>query len=286
MKRANQMRPFTLAYPFAPLALALVGFSGLSHQAYAQFPMQNMGLNRLGIGYSFLASGQNITQQKTPSQQLAHHLLVGYTPVPYVGLVLGMGVADFQTEPTATTGAFRGGFGFSPMAGLRLATPAWVQNMLRVTAGFSAQYLQSDDVNGLSYNAFILDPDLGLQLSPLGFLNIQVGGRFHLVDGTIEPPHGAKSSAFSNGTTARGYLGATLKTPSEGAFFSIDLDLSPDADANWSHGPVESTIRITMGTVLGWRSREPKVSPNNPYFPNYRELKDRQEQMSDQLQSD
>lgn len=267
-------------------ALAALAMSLACGLSQAQFPIQSMGLERLGLGYNLMAAGQNITRQNVPSQQLAHQLAVGYAPIPYAGLILGLGMARFETEPSNTAGAFRGKYGFSPSATLQLATPAWLRGVLRVTADVSLQYLSSDDKQNLNYNAMVVDPAFGLQLSPLGFLDLRLGGRYHIVNGHIDLPRSNASSTFSNGTSGRGYFGFLVKTPAEGAFFAVDLDFSPDTDANWSHGPVEATVRATVGTVLGWRSREPKVVPRNPYFPNYKELKDRQEQMSDELQSD
>ncbi len=286
MRIERQMLKPSRGMSATALAMVAMAMSLTCVLSQAQFPIQSMGHERLGLAYNLMASGQNITRQNVPSQQMAHQLAVGYAPIPYVGLILGLGIARFETEPSNSAGAFRGKNGLSPTAALQLATPAFLRGVLRVTADLSVQYLSSEDNQSLNYNAMVVDPALGLQLSPLGFLDLRLGGRLHMVDGHIDLPRSNASSTFANGTTGRGYIGFLVKTPAEGAFFAVDLDFSPETDANWSHGPVEATVRASIGTVLGWRSREPKVVPRNPYFPNYKELKDRQEQMSDELQSD
>jgi len=273
-------------YPsrLAHLTLAALGLAaGL---AQAQFPLQNMGPQRLGMAYDFLTSGQDITRQNVGSQTSAHRLLIGYAPIPYAGLTLGLGIADFTTEPSDGLRPFEGRYGFSPSMGLRLATPAFVQEQLRVVGGATGQYLWNKDGQGLTYNTLVVDPDLGLQYSPFVFVDLGLGGRLHFVDGEIRSPRTANLSLFANEAVLRGYLSATVKTPAEGAFLTVDLDLSPSTDANWSRGPVEAAIHVTLGAVVGWRNREPKAVPRSPYFPNYRDLKERQEQMSDQLEAE
>jgi hypothetical protein len=267
-----------------PVACTVITLAAAS--AAAQFPIQNMGMNRLGLAYDLAFAGQNITEQNVPSQQSTHSLSLGYAPIPYAGLTLGLGIARFQTESTGPSRAFDGRYAFSPSLGLRLVSPGFIHETFYVIGGVYTQYFNSEDKNGLGYSAFVVNPDLGLMISPFNFFDLRLGGRLHVLNGDIDVPRASSTSPFSNETVARGYLGVTLKTPAEGAFLSIDVDLSPESDANWSRGPVESTLRITMGTVLGWKSREPKATPRNPYFPNYRDLKDRQEQMSDELQSD
>lgn len=272
------------------VALTCLALSALASlmatPAFAQFPIQNMGSNRLGLAYDLAFVGQNITERNVASQQTGHSLSLAYAPIPYAGLVLGLGMARFHTAAQAPTRAFEGGYAFSPSLGLRLVTPGFIQETFYVIGGVQTQYFNSEDKNGLGYSAFVINPDLGLMVSPFHFFDLRLGGRLHVVNGDINAPRNATPSPFSNETVVRGYLGMTLKTPTEGAFLSIDVDLSPESDANWSRGPIESALRITMGTVLGWKSREPKVTPRNPYFPQYRDLKDRQEQMSDELQSD
>jgi hypothetical protein len=284
MMRFNSQRQSLLGGHF--LGLATVAMVMSAFQVNAQYPIQNMGSHRLAVDYTAEASGQNITSQNTPSEQSSHRMHLSYAPIPYAGVSLGFGVSQFETEPSQSSTAFRGKFGFSPSLGIRLASPGMVRDALRITLSSDFQYFSSEDKNHLTYSGFLVTPDLGLIVSPYNFFDLHLGGRLQVLDGSMQPASTSASSPFSNETLARGYFGLTLKTPTEGAFLSIDLSMSPETDADWSNGPIESTVRISMGTVLGWKSREPKATPRNPYFPNYKALKDRQEAMSDEMQSD
>ncbi len=283
MFKTSQSNPFKT---YATLAWVAAVTHGLALAALAQFPMQNMSANRIALAYDLATSGQNITARNTPSQQMSHRLSLAYAPVPYAGLALGLGVARFETQPDDAIPAFNGKYGFSPSLTLRLATPGLFKDLLRVTASAQTQYFSSADPNRLSYSGFLIAPDLGLMISPYDFVDISLGGRLHVINGDMEAVRQNISSPFSNETVMRGYFGLLLKTPSEGAFLSLEADISPNADANWSQGPVESSLRISIGSVLGWKSREPKAMPRDLYFPNYRDLKDRQQEMSDQMQAD
>jgi len=252
-------------------------------EARAQFPAQDMGPTRLGVAYEFLLQGQDITRENVGSEQVLHGLKLGYAPVPYVTVGLGMGISRFETSPYGA-GRFEGEYGFCPSFFLDLASPGFLQNIVRATLGVNALYLSSEDKNGLNYSAFIVDPSLGLKISALTYLDIDFGGRLHLVEGTIQSRSGTTNQSFSNGEAVRGYGAITLKSPYERVFIRFEGDVSPGFDANWSNGPIESSLRLTVGGILGWKGKQQAVARPSPYFPNYREMKARQDVLVDEIE--
>jgi hypothetical protein len=252
--------------------------------AFAQFPIQDMDRYTLGLGYTFAFRGANITSATVPSHEVIHVVCLAYAPLPYVALQAGVGIDRFSVDMYQQT-QFKGGFGVSPVFGISLYSPFFLSDMLRATAGANFLYLDSEDDRGYRYSGFIGNPFLGLILSPSGYVDIAAGARMHLVDGTMESPHGATGQSFANGEMTRGYLAVTLKTPYEKAFMTLDIDMSPEVKADWTGGPREATVGISFGALLGWKARKNSPAGEKPkYFPAYSEMKDKQDKMAEELE--
>ncbi len=266
----------------AARACALLGLLALATTAArAQFPVEDMDGRSLGLSYTFALQGQNITESDVVSNSVLHQARLGYSPIPYLSLQAGGGINRFSVGPEGQT-RFRGEYGFSAYFGASGYSPA-IAGLLRGTAGIDMVTLSSEDGRGYRYSALVSNPFLGLIVSPTQFLNATVGARFHLVDGAIHGPR-AQEEVFANGEVVRGYLSLTLKTPFERAFLNLDLDFSPEVDSDYSGGPQESTVSVSLGTVLGWKGKS-QPSPENPiYFPAYQEMKDRQKKMAEELE--
>ena len=249
----------------------------------AQFPVQDMDSRSLGLGYSFSMRGQNITDANVASHEVVHQVVFGYAPVPYVALRAGLGIDRFEVDPYNQT-RFRGDYGFSPSFGISAFSPFFAMDVLRGTAGVNFLSLMSEDDRGYRYSARIINPFLGLIVSPTVFLDVMVGARMHLVDGTMEPPRGTGSQAFANTDMGRGYLALTLKSPFERAFLNVDMDLSPQFETDWTGGPREATVSISFGAILGWKGKSQPSSEKPIYFPAYPEMKSKQDKMAEELE--
>lgn len=267
--------------PFLPAALSLA-LSILS-TAHAQFPVQDMDSRSLGLGYAFAMRGQIITEAKIASHEVAHQLILGYAPVPYVALQAGLGIDRFAVDPHNQT-RFRGDYGFCPSFGIAGFSPFFALDVLRGTAGIKVQSLRSEDDRGYRYSALVTDPFLGLIVSPSVFLDVTIGGRMHLLDGTMEAPRSANTAAFANSEVGRGYLGITLKSPFERAFLNVELDFSPEIDTDWTGGPREATVSASFGAILGWKGKSQPNTEKSIYFPAYPEMKSKQDKMAEELE--
>lgn len=263
----------------ACLSLAL----SLLSTANAQFPVQDMDSRSLGLGYTFAMRGQNITDANVASHEVVHQVILGYAPVPYVALQAGLGMDRFSVDPYNQT-RFRGDYGFSPSFGIAGFSPFFALDLLRGTGGLNILSLNSEDDRGYRYSALITNPFLGIIVSPTVFLDVTVGGRLHLVDGSMEAPRTAKDAPFANNDIGRGYLAATLKSPFERAFLSIELDFSPEIDPDWVGGPREAAVSVSFGAVLGWKGKSSPSVEKPIYFPAYPEMKSKQDKMAEELE--
>ncbi len=254
----------------------------LAATARAAFPIEDMTPRSLGLQYGLAFRGQNITAAAVPSHETIHTLGLAYAPVPYLAVEAGLGLDRLEVESNKSV-RFHGDFGFSPTFGLVLTSPYFAADLVRVVAGARALYLNSEDGNGFRYSGLIAGPFLGAVVSPSGYFDFEAGARMHYIDGTMHGPGGV-NKPFSNQDMVRGYLAFTLKTPAEGAFLSLDLDVSPDLDSDWSHGPREAQVGISFGALLGWKKETGAGADSSKYFPDFSKMRDRQKQMAKEIE--
>lgn len=261
-----------------PLLCALA----VATAARADFPLEDMGSASLGLQYGLAFRGQNITDAIVPSYETIHTLSIAYAPVPYAALQAGIGLDAFDVETRNSVG-FQGDFGLSPVFGLLLASPYFALDYLRVTGGSRFLFLNSEDEKGYRYSALVSNPYLGIAFSPSAYFDAEAGFRGHLVDGTMQGP-GKTEKTFANDDIGRGYMTLTVKSPAEGAFLSLDLDMSPNFDADWSNGPREAQVGVSFGAILGGKANRAKSKESPGYFPAYSEMKDKQDKMSEEIE--
>lgn len=258
------------------LAVALVP------AARADFPLEDMGPKSLGLQYGLAFRGQNITEAIVPSHETIHTLNLAYTPIPFVSLQAGIGLDAFDVETRNAIG-FQGDYGISPVFGFVLATPYFAMDYLKATGGARFLYLNSEDEKGYRYSAFVSNPFMGLVFSPSGYFDLEAGVRGHLVEGTMNGP-GNVEQPFANDDIGRGYITATVKSPADGAFLSLDVDMSPSVDSDWSRGPSEAQVGVSFGVIMGGRPRPVRTKETSGYFPAYSEMKDKQDKMSEEIE--
>jgi hypothetical protein len=240
-----------------------------------------MAPNRLGLQYGFAFRGQNITSHDIPSHEIIHAINLGYAPIPYLELEAGLGV-DRLSVDRYNGMRFRGDYGLSPLFGGTLVSPPWF-DILRFTGGSRFLHFNSEDDRGYAYSGFVSSPFLSAIVSPSEYVDLEAGARGHRLDGTMNGPGGRKQT-FSNREMVRGFVAITLKSPSEFAFFTLDADVSPAVDFDWTGGPREASIGVSFGTLLGWKAKSSETKSAPPYFPAYPEMKEKQKQMAEELQ--
>lgn len=252
--------------------------------AFAQFPVQDMDSRSLGLGYSFLMRGQEITEARVSGNEIVHLVNLGYSPLPYLSLQAGIGINRFSVEPYNQS-RFHGDYGLTPSFGIAGYSP-YLLEMIRGTLGVNGTAINSEDDRGFRYSAFVTNPFFGIIVSPSLLVDVSAGARLHFVDGVMESPRAQGEKAFANDNIGRGYFAVTLKTPFERAFLHFDFDFSPQLDSDWSDGPREAAVSVSLGAILGWKGKtqERSVEDRPTYFPAYPEMKDRQKKMAEEIE--
>jgi hypothetical protein len=249
---------------------------------YAHAPVQDMTRLSLGLEYAALFRGQVITKQKVPSHENIHLISLQYAPVPYLLFKLGGGAEKFTVDEYQGVN-FDGNYGFAPTGAISLFSPFFADRMLRVTAGMDFVYFKSEDDLDNIYSGFALNPCGGLIFSAGKRFDIELGAKGHIIAGQMEDSLGSKYD-FSNRYKYRGYCRLTLHSPLEGAYISVQADASHKIDADFSSGPYEATIGISLGFILTPDRKNKIIEDENiKYFPAHKELQEKQDDMADEM---
>ncbi|MEO6096777.1 MAG: hypothetical protein ABIW76_14195 [Fibrobacteria bacterium] len=259
----------------------LTGLYLLPIQALAAFPTEDMGSMSLGLQYGFAFRGQNITAAAAPSHETIHTLSLAYAPIPYLSIEAGIGLDRFDVE-TSKSVRFDGEYGLSPLFGLVVKSPYFALDFVRIAAGYRGLYLNSEDDRGYRYSGTISSPFLGAVVSPSGFFDIEAGARGHIVDGAMSGPS-TSEQVFANEEILRGYATFTVKSPTDGAFLSLDIDISPAFTSDWADGPREAQVGISFGAILGGQAKPEPAKDATGRFPAYSEMKETQRKMADEI---
>jgi hypothetical protein len=246
-------------------------------------PSQDFSLTSLGLEYNGIIRGQYITEKDVASYQRIQILYLHYAPVQYTLFSAGFGATRMSVAPYSGV-QFHGNYGFSPSFGLSLFTPFFLYDIMRVSGGAFVLFLNSEDQSHFVYRGPVLNPYAGLVFSAGHKLDIGVGCRGHLIFGKMVNTKTNGSSDFSNRNMLRAYGSLTLHAPSEGAFLTVDADLSPKTSSAWNDGPLEASLGFSVGVVLRTSAPNKEKSIESAYFPAYKEMKEMRKKMSKEIE--
>ena len=238
-------------------------------------------LSSLGLEYQFLSRGQLITEAEVPAEELQHLWTLSYIPMEYLQFSLGGGIERFEVDPYEET-AFEGNYGFAPAAGVALFSPAFLTSMLRVTAGYDMVYLNSRD-SGYRYSGLVMGVGGGLLLHAGPYVDVGLGARYHVIYGRMGNKEHNPKLLFSNTETLRGYIDVSLISP-VGAYAQAKADFSPKVSSDWADGPYEGSVAFAVGLIIRRAPRAKRPTGADKYFPSYRWLQKRQDEMEKQLE--
>lgn len=257
----------------------------LSALSYAGIPVQDMSATSIGIDYSGMWRGEKITSANVPGHESVHLVNIRYSPGPCFLFSVGFGGAAFTVD-TCRQSQFKGTFNFSPSLGVNLYTPYFVRHALRVTAGVKANYLYTRDTDkSYLYSGPFVTPGAGVIVSLGEFIDLEAGARGDFIFGRMQKGNNSPVN-FSNKEQMRAYFTAMLHTPSEGAYLLIDFDASPEVNMDWSNGPAESSIGISLGLIL--RQEKDKIAKQRKMkedadYPGFRAMQKKVEEMEDEM---
>jgi hypothetical protein len=246
-------------------------------------PSQDFSRTSLCLEYKGLLRGQYITEKDAASHESIHMLYFHYAPAQYVVISVGFGAEQFSVEPNAGV-HFQGNYGFSPSAGLSLFSPFFFYEILRISCGATMVYLNSEDNSHYVYRGPVVDPYVGFIFSAAKSVDLGIGCRGHLIFGKMENTQTGISYDFSNRNMLRGYASFTLHSPAEGAFLTLDCDLSPKVSDKWVGGPLEASLGISVGAILRAPAKQKKTDIESSYFPAYKEMKEKRKKMAEEIE--
>jgi hypothetical protein len=256
-----------------------VMIAGLAFTARAGLPVQDLSSTSIAVDYSGLWRGEQITKQKVPGHESVHHISVRYAPLPFIVLSAGVGGANFSVD-TCQQKQFKGGYNFSPALGVNFYTPFLLKKKLRFTAGVKAHYLYTRNADeSFLYSGPFVAPSAGIIVSLGEYVDLEAGARGDIIFGHMQSGS-ATPQVFSNSEQMRTYVSIMLHTPAEGAYLTVDFDASPKVDMNWSNGPAESSIGISVGFIL--RQQKDLLlnkSKENADYPGFKEMEKKIEEM-------
>jgi hypothetical protein len=239
--------------------------------AFAKAPIRSLDKTILGIEYTGQICTQYITNASVGSYTRSQVFRLEYSPVEYGQVWIGAGATRFETEAYSQR-KFDGKYGFAPAAGLALNSPALLKKMIRVTAGFDFVYLNSTDAFEYRYIGPILSPSAGVLLHAGSYVDVEVGAKGLIINGTMKNTETSIESAFSNATAIRGYGKVSLIAPS-GVYGQLSFEASPDVSTDLSSFPQEFGIGFSIGVLLS-----DDMSSNRMFKKNDKKLEDLEKQ--------
>ncbi len=223
--------------------------------------------------------GQSITEADVPSHENFQLWTLHYAPAEYIQFSLGIGMTNFEVDEYNEV-FFEGNYGFSFSAGGYVNTPAFAKKVIRFTAGVDFLFLNSTDDYDYKYSGAVVDPHLGIIFQAGPFVDIEAGGKGHFILGEMSDPVNKTTGSFSNRDIIRAYGMVTLAS-SIGPYAKFIFDFSPEITTVWEDGPAEASIGFAVGFLI---KRTKKIKNERNYFPNYKKLKKKQDEMLTELE--
>lgn len=262
-------------------AICIVLMAGIGGVC-AKTPVRFMSNTTLGIEYSGFWRGQDITAAAVASHEQVHQFAFNYSPVEYVQVLVGLGMERLAIDEYNQV-RFDGKYGFSFSGGTYLNTPAFLDDVIRITAGLDFFYLNCKDGYHFKYSGPVLDPMAGILLHAGPWFDIEIGAKGHFIAGTMENTETPVSSSFSNNNVIRGYLALSLAS-SVGAYVKFFGDVSPETKEDWKKGPNEATLGFSIGFILRQSMIPNSKKEGTEYFPEYENMKKKQDKMGEDLE--
>lgn len=246
--------------------------------AYAKSPVRYVDSRSIGIEFISIWRGQTITKAIVPSHEQFWQAALNYSPLEYLQFLVGIGAQRFKVDSYGTA-TFKGNYGFAFSAGAYANTPAFANKIFRVTAGCDLIYLNCKDDYDYKYSGPIVDPLAGIIICAGRYVEFEAGAMGHFIIGQMENPRTNSTSDFSNNENIKGYLDVTANSPN-GIYATLHFDASPEIGKDWDEGPYEAGIGFTVGVILrDKRPAQKKKKEKSKYFPEYEDMKKKQDDM-------
>jgi len=258
-------------------ALALYGVSLAEPNPY------NMGFYALGVNYKGALQGLSLSEDNTLSwHESTDGIFLHYGPIEYTKLTFGLGFSRIKLEQD--TSVRIDGAAIVPFGKLSVYTLPLIE-IVQIKGDVEfCQYGVKDGKSKATLTAFI--PSAGVMATFADMFNIEAGLQLRMFSGTLKPELG-NDRELKNPYPMAYYTSIKLQEEGGSAFLSFDYSASLQGDKKWQSGPVNSSLQLSIGTVLRQDKRTERLEEKlDSYFPDKNDLKRRQEFMVEEIKSD
>lgn len=223
-------------------------------------PMSDFGPKQFALTASFDHNGLLLYDDGSPSILNTVGLGAEYAPWRMIQLGVFLGATEFdiavpesrKNDPRAF--AFNSDYNFSGGASIKLASPRFAGESLRLVAYGSGQWVQAKDSFGNERFGLYYQAGGSLQWSPIPRLTLVLGGEYHALDGTQKNSAGRELPFGLEGLTpveaGRGLVGVEYVMPQKNRPF-FNVSLRPTGNIGWNEklGIQGASLSVTFGVM-------------------------------------
>lgn len=220
-------------------------------------PAVNIPEARIAIGASYHLGGYTLSNKAIASLWNRVHSRLEYAPLKYLSLGVELGATQIDVDQfingSDTVPVFQGKFGFSGGALLKLSTPAFLHDYLKITGITKASFFSSKNRHNALYKGIDGVGIVGIQFHIPRFGYITTGPLIHVIDGTNRSYTG-EENYYSNLNNIRGWIAIDIfprlkEITSNKPFVSIEFSMSPEIDCSRRIPIQEFSVSISVGSV-------------------------------------
>ena len=212
---------------------------------------------RIAVGASCHIGGYSITNDEVPAIFNRFHARILYSPSKFLGLGIDLGAMQVNVDKFGSgedsIPVFKGKYGFSGGANLKLSTPFFLNDRIAFVSIGEATVFNSKNSNGAFYKGIDGAGVLGIQFHIPGFGYITAGPLVYLMDGENQSYTG-KKAGFSNTNNVRGWIAIDYfpkmkDITSNKPYISFEFSASPEANYSKRIPIQEFSFSISIGSV-------------------------------------
>lgn len=220
-------------------------------------PAVNIPQARIAISASYHLGGYTLCNNAIASLWNRVHSRLEYSPLNFLSLGVEFGVTQIDVDRFIngpdTFPVFQGKFGFSGGAILKLSTPAFLHDYLKITTITKASVFSSKNKYSALYKGIDGAGVIGIQFHIPRFGYITTGPLVYVIDGTNRSYNG-KTNYYSNLNNIRGWIAIDFfprikEITSNKPFISLEFSMSPEIDYSRRIPVQEFSLSISIGSV-------------------------------------
>jgi len=212
---------------------------------------------RIAISASYHLGGYTLTNKAIASLWNRVTSRLEYSPLKFLSLGVEFGATQIDVDQftvnSDTVPVFQGKFGFSGGALLKLSSPAFLHDYLKITGITKASFFSSKNEHNALYKGIDGIGIIGIQFHIPRFGYITTGPLVYVIDGTNRSYTG-KENYYSNLNNIRGWIAIDFfpkikDITSNKPYFSLEFSMSPEIDFSRRIPLQEFSVSISIGSV-------------------------------------